>query len=162
MWTSSGAMRWIALTFMRMPKLNFLNFGGRQRQSDGLVRKVFRIVRYYARLIPIHDSHQGKSSFTSYGTIKFEYFDRTLLMLYFKLLGKKIVFTAHNVNAGKRDANDSLLNRLTLRIQYRLADHIFVHTDANEGANCSKTLRFESAPSLSFRTELTTPCHVRN
>ena len=40
-----------------------------------------------------------------------------------------IVRTLHNVNAGKRDAEDSRLNRLTLRIQYRLADHMFVHTD---------------------------------
>jgi hypothetical protein len=24
-------------------------------------------------------------------------------MLYYKLLGKRVVFTAHNVNAGKRD-----------------------------------------------------------
>jgi glycosyltransferase involved in cell wall biosynthesis len=50
-------------------------------------------------------------------------------MLFYKLQGKKIVFTAHNVNAGKRDANDSALNRLTLRIQYHLADRIFVHTE---------------------------------
>jgi glycosyltransferase involved in cell wall biosynthesis len=50
-------------------------------------------------------------------------------MLYYKYLGKKIAFTAHNVNAGKRDSNDSLLNRLSLRIQYWLADHIFVHTE---------------------------------
>jgi glycosyltransferase involved in cell wall biosynthesis len=49
-------------------------------------------------------------------------------MLYYKLLGKRIAFTAHNVNAGKRDLNDSWLNRLTLTIQYRLVDHIFVHT----------------------------------
>ena len=54
-------------------------------------------------------------------------------MLYYKLLGKKIAFTAHNVNAGKRDSNDSLLNRLTLRIQYRLVDHIFVHTEQMKG-----------------------------
>ena len=50
-------------------------------------------------------------------------------MLYYRLLGKRIVLTAHNVNAGKRDANDSLRNRLSLKIQYRLSDHIFVHTD---------------------------------
>jgi glycosyltransferase involved in cell wall biosynthesis len=50
-------------------------------------------------------------------------------MLGYRLLGKRIVFTAHNVNAGKRDANDSLANRLSLRVQYRLADHIFVHTE---------------------------------
>ena len=50
-------------------------------------------------------------------------------MLYYKLLGKQIVFTAHNVNAGKRDQNDSWLNRLSLKIQYSLCDHIFVHTE---------------------------------
>ena len=49
-------------------------------------------------------------------------------MLYYKLLRKRVVFTAHNINAGKRDENDTLLNRLTLMVQYRLADHIFVHT----------------------------------
>jgi D-inositol-3-phosphate glycosyltransferase len=59
---------------------------------------------------------------------KFEMFDRTLLMLYYRLLGKAVVLTAHNVNKLKRDSADTALNRLTLRIQYRLADHIFVHT----------------------------------
>jgi glycosyltransferase involved in cell wall biosynthesis len=54
-------------------------------------------------------------------------------MLYYKLLGKKIVFTAHNVNAGIRDATDSFLNRLSLKIQYRLSDHIFVHTEKMRG-----------------------------
>src|SRR5205807_9764215 len=33
------------------------------------------------------------------------------------------------INAGKRDLKDSFINRLTLKIQYRLADHIFVHTE---------------------------------
>jgi glycosyltransferase involved in cell wall biosynthesis len=54
-------------------------------------------------------------------------------MLYYKLLGKKVAFTAHNVNAGRRDANDSALNRLSLKIQYRLSDHIFVHTEKMKG-----------------------------
>jgi glycosyltransferase involved in cell wall biosynthesis len=60
---------------------------------------------------------------------QFQFFDRTLLMVYYKLLGKKVVLTAHNVNAGTRDGNDSPGNRLTLKIQYHLADHIFVHTE---------------------------------
>jgi glycosyltransferase involved in cell wall biosynthesis len=60
---------------------------------------------------------------------KFEFFDRTLLMLYYKLLGKKLVFTAHNVNIRKRDCTDTWLNRFSLRVQYQLVDHIFVHTE---------------------------------
>jgi len=32
------------------------------------------------------------------------------------MLGKKVVFTAHNVNAGKRDGNDSWHNQLGLKL----------------------------------------------
>jgi glycosyltransferase involved in cell wall biosynthesis len=59
---------------------------------------------------------------------KIQFFDRTLLMVYYKLVGKRVTLTAHNVNQARRDSNDTALNRLTLRIQYRLCDHIFVHT----------------------------------
>src|SRR5262249_40048035 len=75
-------------------------------------------------------SNAGPRIFHILWNNKFELFDRTLLILYYRLQGRKIVLTAHNVNAGKRDSNDSLINRLTLRIQYQLADHIFVHTEA--------------------------------
>jgi len=111
------------------PKLNFLNLRGSQRPGGGLFTKVSRILIYYARLIR-YASFAGPEIFHILWNNKFEFFDRTLLMLYYKLLGKKIVFTAHNVNARRRDSNDSALNRLTLRIQYGLADHIFVHTEA--------------------------------
>ena len=47
----------------------------------------------------------------------------------YRLLGKRLVFTAHNVNAAVRDGNDSFLNRWSLKVQYLLADHIFVHTE---------------------------------
>jgi D-inositol-3-phosphate glycosyltransferase len=40
------------------------------------------------------------------------------------------------VNQAKRDAKDSWLNRVTLRIQYRLCDHIFVHTQKMKGELC--------------------------
>jgi glycosyltransferase involved in cell wall biosynthesis len=60
---------------------------------------------------------------------KFELFDRTFLMLYYRMLGKKITLTAHNVNQAKRDMRDTWLNRITLRIQYHLTDHIFVYTE---------------------------------
>jgi glycosyltransferase involved in cell wall biosynthesis len=57
-------------------------------------------------------------------------------MLYYKAQGKKIALTAHNVNQARRDAKDSFLNRITLKIQYRLCDHIFVHTRKMKGELC--------------------------
>jgi D-inositol-3-phosphate glycosyltransferase len=108
--------------------LKFIDLHGTSRPDAGHLRKALRVLFYYARVIPYSAVAKPKI-FHILWNGKFEYFDRTLLALYYKLLGKKIALTAHNVNAGKRDSNDSLLNRLTLRIQYRLADHIFVHTE---------------------------------
>jgi D-inositol-3-phosphate glycosyltransferase len=110
------------------PQLNFLNLRGDLRSNVSHRKKVARVLIYYARLI--HYAWVAKPRvFHILWDNKFQLFDRTVLMLYYKVLGKKIAFTAMNVNAGRRDANDSILNRLSLRIQYRLADHIFVHTE---------------------------------
>ena len=67
--------------------------------------------------------------FIFFGTTSSKLFDRIVLMLYYRSLGKKVVFTAHNVNAGKRDGRDTVVNRLSLKIQYGLSDHVFVHTE---------------------------------
>ena len=111
------------------PNLTFLNLRGDQREDASLATKVLRILTYYVRLIR-YASIAKPRIFHILWNNRFELFDRTLLILYYRMRGKKIVLTAHNVNMGKRDSNDSLVNRLTLRIQYHLADHIFVHTEA--------------------------------
>jgi glycosyltransferase involved in cell wall biosynthesis len=109
------------------PRLNFLNLRGDLRPNVGLKEKSVRVLRYYARLI--HYAWVAKPRvFHILWDNKFLLFDRTVLMVYYKALGKKIAYTAMNVNAGRRDANDSMLNRFSLRIQYQLADHLFVHT----------------------------------
>src|SRR5207253_4628712 len=108
-------------------RLNFLNFRGDQREDASTKAKVLRVLKYYARLIEYAAKAEPKLFHILWNN-KFRLFDRTLLMLYYKLLGKRVVFTAHNVNAGKRDQNDSWLNRISLKIQYGLTDHIFVHT----------------------------------
>src|SRR5438552_9627061 len=110
------------------PKVTFLNLRGNQRRDASPFRKVSRVLVYYIRLICYAATARPKIFHILWNN-KFEVFDRTLLMLYYKLLRKKIALTAHNVNAGTRDSTDSLLNRFSLKIQYRLTDHIFVHTE---------------------------------
>jgi glycosyltransferase involved in cell wall biosynthesis len=110
------------------PGLHFLNFQAGSNQRSGLAGKAIGFLAYYTRLVWYALAASPKV-FHILWNGKFEYFDRTLLMLYYKLLGKKIALTAHNINAAKRDAKDSVLNRLSLRIQYRLVDQIFVHTE---------------------------------
>jgi D-inositol-3-phosphate glycosyltransferase len=109
-------------------RVKFLNLRGDQSEHANLMAKALRVLTYYLRLI-IYAARANPKLFHILWNNKFQLFDRTLLMLYYKMLGKRVVFTAHNVNAARRDQNDSWLNRLTLKIQYSLSDHIFVHTD---------------------------------
>ena len=112
-----------------LPGVRFLNLRGDQRSDASARKKVARVIRYYARLIRYATTARPRIFHVLWNN-KFEYVDRTVLMLYYRLLGKRLVLTVHNVNAGQRDGRDSALNRLTLRMQYALADHVFVHTDA--------------------------------
>ncbi len=109
------------------PGLNFLNLKGDQRSDASFRNKAFRVLKYYFKLVR-YTATAKPPIFHILWNNKFELVDRTLLMLFYRLLGKKILFTAHNVNAGKRDSSDTFVNRLTLRIQYRLAHQVFVHT----------------------------------
>src|SRR5207244_5159286 len=108
--------------------VNFFNLRGDQRPDAGFVRKACRVSMYYAKLIRYAATAKPRIFHILWNN-KFEFFDRTLLTLYYRLLGKRVVFTVHNVNADRRDSRDTRLNRLTLRIQYRLTNHIFVHTE---------------------------------
>jgi D-inositol-3-phosphate glycosyltransferase len=114
--------------FRNKPGLNFLNLRGDSRPNVSFLRKVLRVSMYYARLIRYAATAKPRLFHILWNN-KFEFFDRTALMLYYRLLGKLVVLTVHNVNAAKRDSKDTPLNRLTLRIQYRLTHHIFVHTE---------------------------------
>lgn len=120
------------------PSVNFLNLRGDQRHDAKPTVKILRVLRYYVRLVAYAATAKPKLFHILWNN-KFQLLDCTVLMLYYRLLGKRVVFTAHNVNAGKRDSNDSSLNRALLKIQYGLCDHIFVHT---EGMKTEMTSEF--------------------
>lgn len=109
------------------PLVRFLNLRGDQSENAGFVAKSIRVLGYYLRLLR-YALTAGPRLFHILWHNKFEFLDRTLVMGVYKLLGKRVVFTAHNVNAGRRDGRDTIWNRISLRSQYRLADHILVHT----------------------------------
>lgn len=97
------------------------------RPELNAVQKLFSFLGVYLRLVR-YAATSSAQTFHIFWEYKFPFIDRTLLPLYYKLLGKRIVFTAHNVNRAERDGVDTFYNRLSLLIQYRLVDHIFVHT----------------------------------
>lgn len=103
------------------------NLRGSMNPEVPVVRKMVRLGRYYLRLFR-YASTTDSGIFHVLWANKVLLLDRVFLNLYYKLLGKKIVFTAHNVNERERDGGDSLLNLFSLKALYALADHIFVHT----------------------------------
>jgi D-inositol-3-phosphate glycosyltransferase len=109
------------------PNVRFVNLWPTQRPKSSVGRRVLILLQHYMMLVK-YAAGASPRVFHILWNSKIEYFDRTLLMLYYKALGKRIALTAHNVNQARRDSRDSWLNRITLKIQYHLADHIFVHT----------------------------------
>jgi glycosyltransferase involved in cell wall biosynthesis len=113
---------------VRHRNVNYYNLRGDQNEQVPFGRKVIRILKYYYRLVK-YAARSDSRLFHILWLNKFIYFDRTILNIYFKLLGKKLVFTAHNVNARERNGNDTPFNRLTLKFLYEIVDHIIVHTE---------------------------------
>jgi len=79
---------------------------------------VKRILVYYWKLMSYAATAKPKV-FTSCEQ-QVEFFDRTLLMLCYRMFGKRVILTAHTSTPGA-GCGDSPLNRLTLKIQYRSA-----------------------------------------
>ena len=129
----SGAMRLTAPRCIPQAGCDFGKIIGGPAPAARLVTKLIRVLASYLRLIS-YATLAPPRIYHILWNYKFEHIDRTVLMLYYKFRRRKVVLTVHNVNAGvKADGNDSWLNRLTLRIQYRLADHLFVHTEQMKG-----------------------------
>jgi D-inositol-3-phosphate glycosyltransferase len=109
------------------PNLRFLNLWPTRSAKRNSLTRLSRMLSHYRSLIRYAAAARPRVFHILWNS-KIQFFDRTLLMLYYKALGKRVALTAHNVNQARRDSQDTWLNRITLRIQYHLTDHIFVHT----------------------------------
>ena len=70
------------------PNLRFLNFRGSQRSNANFAEKLSKLLVYYAKLIRYAARSKPKILHILWNN-KFEFFDRTILMLYYKAAGKK-------------------------------------------------------------------------
>jgi D-inositol-3-phosphate glycosyltransferase len=113
---------------LRNPKVCFLNFYGKSERGTALWRKILRIITVYLKLMT-HVATSNARLIHIQWHYKLPFLDRTVLNFYYKLLGKKLVFTAHNIDAAARDGKQSWANRVTLRFHYQMMDRIIVHTE---------------------------------
>jgi glycosyltransferase involved in cell wall biosynthesis len=116
-----GDDRYESLDFS--PNVKFLNFRGSRDPNSSVIAKFLRVVKYYLRCLTyiwktdIRVVHvQG---------FRFYFLEGLVLMPVYRALGKKIVYTAHNLQPkGKSD----LLTYLLFFLIYRLPNQIICHT----------------------------------
>lgn len=113
---------------MRQAGVNFKNLYGTDRPNAPRWQKALRAVGVYLRIIFYAGKADSRLIHIQW-PYKFVIFDRTLLNIYYKALGKKLVFTAHNVDGDARDDTSSWSKRASLQFSYRIMDHIIVHTN---------------------------------
>ncbi len=110
------------------PLVRFLNLRGDQSGQASFLKKALRLPRYYFKLLAYAATSKAPL-FHILWFNKFEWFDNTCLIAFYRLLGKKLVYTAHNVNTKARDGRSGPLNRWSLRYLYNHVDQVFVHAE---------------------------------
>jgi glycosyltransferase involved in cell wall biosynthesis len=108
--------------------VRFFNLRGDQNPRSPFFVKIGRVLRYYYRLVKWAATTDAELFHIQWDN-KFALLDRTVLLLYYKALGKRLVYTAHNVNAKTRAGQSDPITDLSLRCLYALVDHIIVHTE---------------------------------
>lgn len=112
----------------RLETVRFRRMYADNRRRRGAARKLLAYLAYYREIL-LYTVFARPRIFHVLWNYKLQLFDQTVLMLWFRLFARKVVLTAHNVNIAARDGGRSRLREGALRLQYRLSDHIFVHTE---------------------------------
>ena len=110
------------------PNVKVFNLHVINKPHASAYKKLLRLAVTYGRLIA-YAARTDSQLFHILWLTKAELVDTIILLPAFKLLGKTLVFTAHNVDAGERDGRMTTIGSWMLRRLYRLMDHIFVHTE---------------------------------
>jgi D-inositol-3-phosphate glycosyltransferase len=118
------------------PRTTLFNLRGDNLSTQPLFIKVWNICKYYRRLL-WYTAHTQSEIFHIQWENSISLFDRTVLILYYKLFGKKLVHTAHNINKDARDNRATFLRRISLKTMYHLMDCIIVHTQKMKEELCS-------------------------
>ncbi len=113
--------------FHNISNVRHFNLRGDNRSPQSVFTKAIRIILSYIRLLMYAAWTRSQVLHIQWDN-SFLLFDRTLLLLYYKMCGKKIVYTAHNISKEARDGVETYYHRYSLRSLYRLVDTIIVHT----------------------------------
>jgi glycosyltransferase involved in cell wall biosynthesis len=105
-------------------KVNFLNLRGSHNHNVSALAKIVRVLKYYIRLAVY--TLRTKNKIFHVGWLRFNFFDGVVINTFFKLTGKKIIYTAHNILP---HGKSGLFVKLCFKIIYRIPAVILVHTE---------------------------------
>jgi glycosyltransferase involved in cell wall biosynthesis len=122
-----GSDEFLGAALLENPRVRFFNLRGNTSPTVSRLHKAERTIKYYLSLVRFAATTKAQVFHVLWAN-RFWFLDRVAINAVYKALGKRLVFTAHNVNECKRDGKDGAYNRFTLRLLYHLMDHVFVHT----------------------------------
>ena len=122
--------------FEAFHQVSLFNLRGDNISPQSIFTKMWRIGRYYLRLL-YYTASTRSDIFHIQWENSIALFDRILLILYYRLFGKKLVFTAHNIYREARDNSATPLRWFSLNVMYHLVDRIIVHTPKMKEELCS-------------------------
>jgi len=105
------------------PQIQFYNLRGNHHDNESFVEKFVRIFKYFYRLLVY--LHKTKAKIIHVQWIRFHIIEGIFLTLYMKAIGKKVVYTAHDILP--RSKNNTY-NRIVFKFLYKIQNLIIVHT----------------------------------
>jgi glycosyltransferase involved in cell wall biosynthesis len=116
--------------YKQFPNVRVFPLLGQQGSAVATWYKVLRHLRYYWRLA-IYCRRTDAAVFHIQWLNRFPSFERLVVVPALRLLRKRMVYTAHNVDTTFRDrGRSSWLNRLSLRTMYRCFDRVVAHSES--------------------------------
>jgi glycosyltransferase involved in cell wall biosynthesis len=114
----------IYLNYPIHDNVNFLNIRGSHEEGVSRLAKIKRIFNYYFKLIKY--TSKTKSRVFHVQWLRFYYFEGVIINSLFRLFGKKVIYTAHDVLPHSLDTPK--LRKLFKKI-YHKSSHLVVHTE---------------------------------
>jgi glycosyltransferase involved in cell wall biosynthesis len=105
-------------------QINFLNLRGSHDEDVSKISKISRILKYYRRLIKYTTKTSNRVFHVQW--LRFYFFEGVILNRIFQFLGKKVVYTVHDVLPHSKETPK--MRRLFKKV-YNIADHLVCHTE---------------------------------
>jgi D-inositol-3-phosphate glycosyltransferase len=119
------------------PRTTLFNLRGDNISTQSFFIKAWHISKYYLRLLWYTANTQSEIFHIEWEKNGISLFDRTVLIFYYKLFGKKLIYTAHNIYKDERDGRANFLRWTSLKVMYHLVDCVIVHTQKMKEELCS-------------------------